>query len=222
MWASSLSNVDLPEPFRPTRPKASPESTSRSTSRRAQISRVCGSSRRRIASFRERLCESRIRNLRPSPRPRICPGATSVMSELDRDAVLVPLHNREAEQRHERPYEEDVDEDRDARHRRLEDDGADALDIRGNRVAVAEQMDDRLMRCGRGKLVEPVEHRREEEPGQEHDGDQVLDVPEEDVRDREHPGQAQSEAEKRKKEGERERHRPRGLRYDIEGERNED
>src|SRR5439155_9065384 len=146
----------------------------------------------------------------------------SVMSELDRDAVLVPLHNREAEQRRERPYEEDVDEDRDARHRRLEDDGADALDIRGNRVAVAQEMDDRLMRCGRRKLVEPVEHRREEEPGQEQHGDQMLDVPEEDVRNREHTDQAQGEAQEREEEREGERHGPGVLRHDVERERNED
>src|SRR5215475_10280331 len=107
-------------------PNASPGSTSRATSRRAQSSRVLGSSRWRITSFSERLCERRITNFRPRFRARISPGATSAMAlELDRDAILVALHHPEAEQRGKRADEEDVSEERRARHRRLENHRAD-------------------------------------------------------------------------------------------------
>src|SRR4051795_5859438 len=106
---------------------------SKSTSLRAQSSRVRGSSRRRIISLSERLCESRILNIRPSPRAWISPACTSIwelISELDCEAILVPLNHPEAEQRHERPDDEGIDEQRRAGHHVLEHHGADTFDVR--------------------------------------------------------------------------------------------
>src|SRR3954471_24375274 len=199
--ASSFSSVDLPEPFCPTMPNASPGWTSMSMSFSAQSSRVRGSSRRRTVSFSERLCERRIVKRRPTPRPWISPGATAarlVTSKLDRDAVLVALHDPQAEQPHERTDDEDVEEQREAWHRRLQDDRANAFHVRRDRVPVAQQQDQPPVRLGRAELLQPVEHRPEEEPGQEDHAQQVLDVAVEDVRDREQPRQAEHQADQRR------------------------
>ena len=136
----------------------------------AQSSRVRGSSRRRIVSFSERLCESRILNIRPSPRARISPACTATcgahLRARSRGGPRTAASPRGRAAR------------RAARRRRcrraaaprapvLEHDGADAFDVRRDRVPVAHQHDQPAVRAGGAELLEPVEDRREEEPGQE-------------------------------------------------------
>src|SRR4051812_10396617 len=153
--AISLSSVDLPEPFRPTIPKASPGSTWRSTSRSAQSSRVRGSSRRRIASFSERVGASVILNRRATPRPTISPGTASIAaSELDGNPVLVALHDPQPEQGQRGADHEDVQQQPRPRNRVLQQRRPKALDVGRDRVAVAHQVDQPGMALGRGELLE--------------------------------------------------------------------
>src|SRR6476620_8157214 len=175
--ASSFRSVDLPDPFGPTIPNAWPGEMSRSTSRSAQSSRVRGSSRRRRAAFSERFGDSRIVKTRPSPRAWISPVAAAVrcvISELDRDAVFVALHHPEPEQRDNRADEEDVEQQRHSRDDVLKHDRPHALDVRRDRVAVAHQQDQPAVPAGGTELLEPVQDRRKEEPGQEHDREKVF------------------------------------------------
>src|SRR4051812_29638436 len=221
--AISLSSVDLPEPLRPTIPKASPRSTWRSTSRSAQSSRVCGSSRRRMASFSERVGASVILNCRDTPRPTISPGATPVAaSELDGNAVLVALHDPQPEQGQHRADDEDVQQQPRAWNRVLQQGGPKALDVRRDRVAVPHQVDQPGVALGRGELLEAVENGREEEPRQEHHREQVLDVAEEDVDDREQPREAQREADESRENRDRERDRACRPRHRDQAGRHED
>src|SRR4051794_38560867 len=141
MPAISFSSVDLPEPLRPTIPNASPGRTWRSMSRSAQSSRVCGSSRRRIASFSERVGVSVILNSRPIPRPTISPRRSVATSEFDGKTVLVALHHPEADEGESGSDDEDVDEQRRTWDRRLQKRCAEALDIRRDGVPVAQQVD---------------------------------------------------------------------------------
>src|SRR2546430_531907 len=202
--AMSLSSVDLPDPFRPTIPNASPGRTCRSTSCKAQSSRVRGSSRRRIVSFNERLVLSVILNRRPTPRPTTSPGATSTAdSELNGKAILVPLDDPEPEQGQGGPDHEDVDEQRRAGNRRLEERRAEALDIGRDGVPVTHYVDQPPVARRGGQLLEPVEDRCEEEPRQEQHGEQVLHVAEEDVHDRQQPREAKREADERPDDSER-------------------
>src|SRR3954463_14959459 len=210
--AISFSRVDLPEPLRPTMPNASPGATRKSTSVRAQSSRVCGSRRRRIASFSERVGVSVILNRRPTPRPTISPGATAAaFSELDCKAVLEPLHDPEADECQRGADHEDVDEQRGSGDGRLQKRRPEALHVRSDWVAVPEQLDQPVMFPGRGQLLEAVQDRSQEEPRQEQHREQMLDVAEEDVHDREQPGEAERQADQRAEDGDREHHRLRGL-----------
>src|SRR5947208_18807 len=219
----SLSSVDLPDPFRPTIPNASPGRTCRSTPCKAQSSRVRGSSRRRIVSFNERLVLSVILNRRPTPRPTTSPGATSTAdSELNGKAILVPLDDPEPEQGQGGPDHEDVDEQRRAGNRRLGERRAEALDIGRDGVPVTHYVDQPPVARSGGQLLEPVEDRCEEEPRQEQHGEQVLHVAEEDVHDRQQPREAKREADERPEDRKRERHRLRSGRNGDQVGRNQD
>ncbi len=88
------------------------------------------------------------------------------------------------------------------------------FDVGRDGVGVAEQVDQPEV-AGRGrKLLEAVQDGREEEPRQEQHREQVFHVPEEDVHDRERPGEAERQADQRAQDREGERHRLHGLRND--------
>ena len=61
---------------------------------------------------------------------------------------------------------------------------ADRLEDRDEDVRVVEEVADPLAALEAGQRVERLEDRREEEPGQQHRRDDVLDVAEEHVRAR--------------------------------------
>src|SRR4051812_49075975 len=211
--AISFRSVDLPEPFCPTMPNVSPGSISKSTSRSAQSSRFGGSFRRRIASFSERSLTTFSVKTRLAERARIRPCSIASISDLDREASFEALDYGESDRGDERAYDEDVDEKRRAGDVALHEHAANPFDVRRHGVPVAEQVDDHRMACRAGQRVEAVEDRRQEEPGQEKDRDEVLNVAEEDCRRRDEPADAERETEEGEEKWDRKQHRNPDGRY---------
>src|SRR5436190_8503491 len=169
-------------------PNVSPGATSKSTSRSAQSSRFGGSRRRRIVSLSERSLTTLSVKTRLTPLARIRPVSISVStSDLDREPTLVALDHPEPDRGHRRTDDEHVDEQRRAGDLALNEHAADPLDVRRDRVRIAHQVNDHRVVGRPRQLVEAVEDRGQEEPGQEEDADQVLDVAEEDRRGRDEP-----------------------------------
>ena len=97
-------------------------------------------------------------------------------SDFDCHAVVHAAEDERAER--ERNHRRDGKVDRIDRRRRLaeEDRVAHGLDRRRQRIAVVDEVDEARMTLDARDALERVEHRRQEEPGQQKRGDEMLDV----------------------------------------------
>src|SRR5947207_6186957 len=161
-----------------------------------------------MASLSERSLTTLRVKTRLTPLARMRPVSISLTaSDLDREAALVALDHPEPDRGHRRADDEHVEEQPRADGMALDEHAANPLDVRRDRVRVAHQVDHYRVVARPRKLVEAVQDRSEEEPGQEEDADQVLDVAKEDRRGRDEPADPERQAEEGEEHRDREHHR---------------
>ena len=120
-------------------------------------------------------------------------------SDFDRDPVVdAPEHERAERERDDRRHAE-VDASAERRRLAEEERRPDRLDRRRERVSPVDQVDEPGVRLGARHVLERIEDRRQEEPGQEQRRDDVLDVAEDRVRGRDRERDAADEERRRRR-----------------------